>query len=260
MLHWIANQPYWLSLPIGILMSVATGLLIAELIHRVRSSAWQLGFKSLQPALLSPMMVAFSIFAVIIINTCWQNHREAERMARVESNAMKRLLFHLPPESQGRELLRRYIGSVLEHEWPAMAERHGHHPTSKALVELRNWVFAPDRPHRNTATEHFLIESMRHLSEAREYRLMLTRQTIPEILFAGLILCALLVLTGVAMVHAHNRHAGWLIGSLYGAAIGIFLMTITELYHPYSGSVVVSPAHIEDVWHRFDDPWLEARQ
>jgi hypothetical protein len=254
MLHVIAGLPYWIALPIGILVAVCVGVLVAESVCRVRSAAWRDAFRAIQATLVGPLMVAFAIFAVIIINTSWDNHQSAERAAHAEGAALHQLWSHMPEVGIGHELLTRYIRSVVMQEWPSMVTRNDHPATTRALLDLRTWVLSPDIPYATPLSERFLHETLSGLTEARQQRLSITRQAIPEILWAALFICAVIVLIGVAMAHAHSRRTARVMVSLYGAMIGVMMVSICDIYHPYSGSLIVKPADIEAVLDRIEVP------
>ncbi|NCA70793.1 MAG: DUF4239 domain-containing protein [Sphingobacteriia bacterium] len=253
MLHFIADLPFWTALPIGILIAGGMGVLIAESLCRVRSPAWQTAFRTIQATLVSPLMVAYAIFAVIIINTSWHNHQSAVRAAHAEDFAIRHLHSHMPAAGIGPALLARYVQSVIEQEWTSMHVSHEHPATTQALLDLRAWILAPDIPYANSLSERFFHETFHEVVEARQQRLSISRQEIPEILWAALGICSVVVLSGVAMAHAHNRRTAWMMVSLYGTIIGVMVVSILEIYHPYSGSVVVTPESLELLLDRIEE-------
>lgn len=251
MFNLLADQNPVLVMSLGSFCFVAGAVLIFLLVERVSSEAWLLGFKSLVPPLCASLMVAYAIFAVIVANTTWKNQEEAHRTARSESYALKRLLFHMPQEGQGRELLRAYMESAIHEEWPRMSEGRGHPNTTQALVRLQSWSLAPDVPYANANTDKFFQDAVRDLGAAREHRLTLTRQAVPNLLWAALLVSCLVVLVVVAMAHRHNRIAGLIIAALYGTVMGTILLTTVLLDRPYAGSVCVPADHIQEVLNRF---------
>lgn len=255
MFHSFQYLPAALAMFIGTVVFTALSVLIALWLSSVRSQAWKDAFRAMHPPLCASLMVAFAIFAVIVANTGWHGQEDALRAARSEAHALKRLLYHLDPESKGRVVLKNYMESVIQDEWPRMEEgRRGHPKTTAALIAVQDWVLEPTVPYASRAHEKFFTDAMEDLSKARDQRLTLTREVIPEIIWMAVLISALIVIVAVIMAHAHARRAAVMMALLYGAVIGSILSALLLLDHPYAGSVSVTTHHVEDVLSRFNNP------
>lgn len=252
MLLRLQYLPAGLAMILCTVVFVAFSVLLALFFSSIRSPAWKDAFRSLHPPLCGSLMVAFSIFAVIVANTSWKDQEEAHRTARSEAFALKRLLYHMPDNSQGLDLLRDYITSAINEEWPRMAEgRRGHPGTTAALVALREWGLAPDVPYINDNQRQFFQDALHDLGMTRDKRLTLTRATIPIIIWLALLGSASIVILSVVMAHAHSRRGAIIISTLYGSIMGAILSALLMLDHPFAGSVAVTAHHLEDVLSRF---------
>lgn len=255
MIHSFQYLPAGLAMTLGTLAFIGFFLVVAFVLTGLRSPVWKEAFRSLHPPLCAGLMVAFAIFAVIVANTGWHDQEEAHRTARSEAYALKRLLYNMPAEGQGRELIKHYMESVIHDEWPRMEEgRRGHTNTTIAILALSKWVMSPDVPYANESQRQFFQAAMSDLGSSRDKRLTLTRATIPKIIWVALLSSAIVVMLGVIMAHAHARRSAFIMCLLYGSIIGAILSALLLLDHPYAGSVSVTTHHVQDVLDRFENP------
>lgn len=243
--------PSSLVIASGVLVFSLFSVLLAYAFSNVQNPAWTTAFRNLHPPLCASLMVAFSIFAVIVANTEWQNQESSHSAARSEAHALKRMLYHMPADGQGRPLLKQYIESAMHDEWPRMAEhRRGHPNTTIALIALVDWGMASDTPYDSTEHRLFFQEALSDLSRSRDQRLTLARATIPAVLWLSLLISAAAVMIAVVITHAHARRTAIIISILYGSVMGAILASLLMLDHPFAGSVSVDTRHLENVHAR----------
>lgn len=248
-LRFLLQFPPWLAMVVGSTLFIFGSCVLAVLVGMVRTSRWQTAFKCMWPPLCASLMVAYAIFAVIMANISWRNHEDAMRATYHEAYVLERIVSHLPAaDSDGKALLKRYMVSVIDQEWPNMRSGESDHPdTDKALADLLIWSMSDQVPYTSAAHAKFIQDMVREASTVRERRLTLSHDSIPDVLWIAVLASAIAVLLTVAMTHAHNLHASLLMSGLYGAVMGTVLTTMILLDHPYTGSLSVTPFHIQNV-------------
>ena len=128
------------------------------------------------------VLIAFAIFVV------WTGFKEAGENLEHEANEIgdfSRLSTVMPePLRQNiRSALLEYLNSVMEDEFPAMADGRESQRTWKAVQKLWN-VYATGQPN-NPQMQAYYAESLRHLNELsnRRLRLFTNRGTVPVTLW-----------------------------------------------------------------------------
>jgi hypothetical protein len=191
---------------------------------------------------LYAVLIAFAIFVV------WTGFKEAGENLEQEANEigdLSRLSTVMPdPLRQNiRTALLEYLNSVMEDEFPAMAEGRESQRTWDAVQKLWN-VYGTGQPN-NPQMQAYYTESLRHLNElsnARRIRLFTNRGTVPLSLWC--LLCSGGIVL-VAFTYLFGHESVWSQAGMTAALAGILafsLFLILSLDSPYSGVARVSPA------------------
>lgn len=199
--------------------------------------------------------LAFSLFLT------WQQFGMAQETTLSEASRVEeiyRLVEPLPePErEQVQDFTESYARVVVEEEWPLLGQGSESRPSPQAETlanELRRSIqgLEPD-----TAGEQVLtaegVELVAELQEIRLTRLLESRQGIPSILWAVLVIGGAIT---VAFTFFFGIENPWLHGLSVAAltvVIVLVLYTIYRIEYPYTGDVRVQPEAFELVLQRIE--------
>jgi hypothetical protein len=194
---------------------------------------------------LYAVLIAFAIFVV------WTQSQDAGSNLEREVNAagdISRMSAGLPePErSNVRQALVNYIHSVLDDEFPAMADGR-ESPRTWAAIEKLMVAFTA-APITDTKSQTYSAESLRHLNDLSNYRrirLFTSRGTMPQLLWyllflGGIVLIAFTYFFGHESVAWQSAMTAALAGTL---AFSLYL--IMAFNGPFDGSTRVNPTPYE---------------
>jgi len=187
------------------------------------------------------VLVAFAIFVV------WSGFKDADSNLQHEATEvadLSRLSVHMPDPVRRAvsNALMEYLNSVVQDEFPAMAEVRDSQRTWDAVQKLWEAYSAGNLDTAQNQT--YLAESLRHLtmlSDLRRTRLFTNRGTVPISLWYLLILGGILL---VAFTYFFGHESALSQACMTAALAGILsfsLFLIASLDTPYSGVASVTP-------------------
>jgi hypothetical protein len=196
-------------------------------------------------------------FSAIIV---WEQFRHTQHVVEREANALADLyrdaqVFPADVRKQVESQLSAYARLVVEKEWPAMAEGQ----VSREAWETYNQLwrtyhgFKPQDDHQRI----WYAESVRRLNELGDHRrdrLVNAHSAVPGIIWA-ILLGAGAITIGFSFLFGTSN--GWAHGLMIAGlamTIGVVLLSIVALEHPFGGITRVEPEAFEqflkilDVW------------
>ena len=195
-------------------------------------------------------------FTAIIV---WEQFRRAQEGAELEANALADLfrdaqVFPAEARDQMEARLRDYARLVVEEEWPAMAAGQSSPETWRAynLLWRSYHEFFPQDDHQRTWYAES-VQRMNLLADHRRSRLLSVRSGVPAVMW-GVLLGAGAVTIGFSFLFGtrNSRAQGLMTGAL-AVTIGIVLLSILALEHPFKGITRVSPEAFEQVQGIFEE-------
>ena len=189
---------------------------------------------------LYAVLLAFAVFVV------WVDFKEAQSNFELEANQLADLyrMAQAFPEKFSvpiQETLRGYLTSVVEDEFPAMAEGRESPRTFQAMQKVWN-VYLADGP-TDSKTQVFYDRSIGRLNELGDYRrlrILKSRGTVPTILWCVLGTGAVL-LVGFTYFFGLNLRSQALMTATLAGFLAFSLYLIYSLNLPFAGFSRVSP-------------------
>jgi len=189
---------------------------------------------------LYAVLLAFAVFVV------WVDFKEAQSNFELEANQLADLyrMAQAFPEKFSvpiQETLRGYLTSVVEDEFPAMAEGRESPRTFQAMQKLWN-VYLADGP-TDSKTQVFYDKSIGRLNELGNYRrlrILKSQGTVPTILWSVLGTGAVLFVGFTYFFGLNLRSQALMTATLSGfLAFSLYLIYCLNL--PFAGFAHVSP-------------------
>ena len=206
--------------------------------------------------------IAYAVLMGLVVVASWEQFEAVRGTVEDEADELAEVFWlgHRLPEPDGRrlqELARSYARVVVEEEWPLM-ESGESSPRAWALIdEIRLTVQNMDP---DTEAEQVLydqsLDRVHDLGDARRDRLVEAREGIPYILWAVLVVGAIVTVGFTYLFGLDSNTTHTLMVAALALVIGLVLFTIGSLEYPFSGSARLGPEAFELVLERFESSRL----
>lgn len=259
----------WLNGIFVVLFSVICALLVLVFVRRIPAARHLsktndiVGYYSAVLGTIYAVILAFMFFAV------WNRFEIATDLVDQEANAaldIYRLAPGLPAplDKELQEKVQTYVNTVVEREWPAIAQGESLVRLGTNADDLFDFI-THQRPTTEREQEVFDTISSRfiELSKYRRDRFLRAEATLSPLLWAmlivgGLILVLFMCLFGVDSFRLHALKT-----TLLTAMIALILYVIAELSQPFQGSVQIQPTGFrvaQGQFERLTRKWALASQ
>jgi hypothetical protein len=246
----------WLSLPVtGIVVALAVGYglttaLIAWLTFRSPLSARIQQFSGIVAPYFNALALLFALLTGFLAGDVMERHGRAVRAVQTEGSALADLdALTRAATSDGasiRAALHNYLESVLDDEWPQMANEEPSAKTEAALAALLRIVADPQIATAAGPVVHsaFVTLALR-ATAARSDRLALSSQQSDDLRWLTVLLLCLITQIGIGMVHLERPRAHIAAVSLFSLAAVVALGLIAMQESPFDGAIRVSSAPLQ---------------
>jgi len=196
---------------------------------------------------LSILGTTYAVIIGFMLYTVWTNFGLADVNANAEANSLLNV-YHLAdglPDPQRDELkktARLYADTVVQQDWPAMAQAIGA-PLKSREAATSMWQILMSvktaSPNQVLAEDHALYE-LSGLSSYRKMRQTESSSTLPTVLWFVLIIGGILTIVSSCMFGATNLWLHGLQVFAFSLLIALVLAAIADIDRPFQGSVHVS--------------------
>jgi hypothetical protein len=198
--------------------------------------------------------VIYAVLLAFVVIVVWEQFRGADQIAEDEAMHLGniRQLSKVFPDSVSKTIsseVHDYAQSVVDREWPAMAERRSD-PQTYAIVKKMWATFYAFRP--APAEQEYYNEALQELTsfnDARRLRILGMNGTIPPIMWTMLLGGGFICIAFTYLFATPRPLTQYLITGLLAAMIIVTLFLIAEMDHPYEGGMSLQPDGFEFVLH-----------
>jgi hypothetical protein len=205
----------------------------------------------------STMAIAGVVYAVLlafIAVAVWQGYGQADTLVQTEANLVSNLYRDTvglpdPPARDLRHTLFVYAETVVQEEWPALAAGLDDDAAGWQLLDTFHVALVQIQP-QDTGTEAIRAEMLRSLDElydARRGRFHSASVELPPVLWWNLLAGAALLLAFSYLFGPPNLAMHAAMVGLLGATIGLVLILILLLTHPFEGDNHISAAAFNEL-------------
>jgi uncharacterized membrane protein YjfL (UPF0719 family) len=246
---WLRHLPTEQAVPLAMVAAAAlsaAGLLVFHRLvpHRLRSRQNDVAGSTMAIA-----GVVYAVLLAFIAVAVWQGYELADSLVQTEANLVDNLYRGTVglPNSQAQDLrhtLFVYAETVVQDEWPALAVGSDEGTAGWQLLD-RVHLALVQMPPQEIATESIRTDMLRLLNglyDARRGRSNAASVTLPPVLWWNLLAGAALLLVFAYLFGPPSLGMHAAMVSLLGATIGLVLVLIVELTHPFEGDNHISPA------------------
>ena len=246
--EWLHNLPvWWMALVVFAITYLATGGIFATIMALAKGERVR-AFKSVSPALLSPMGTIFGLLVVFSVVQVWSDMDRANVAVNREASAIRMVALLAPsfpgePETQILDLLRHHIDEAVFAEWATMAKQSASLKVAPpALAEaLRLAVSLAPNGERQIAAQREIVTELENAMDARRQRIILSRSSVNWVKWICLFAQAGCTLTAIAIVHSDNRAGAAIAMGIFATGVAVSVLLIASHDRPFSGEISVKP-------------------
>lgn len=187
-------------------------------------------------------------FTAIIV---WEQFRRAQEGVELEANSLVDLYRDaqvFPPDvrHQLETRLREYARLVIEDEWPAMARGRTSSETWKAYNQVWQiyYDYEPEGVHQQTWYSES-VQRLNLLGDERRTRVLSIQAGVPMVMWGVLLGAGAVTIAFSFLFGSRNARAQGLMTAALSVTIGIVLLSIVALDHPFRGITRISPEAFE---------------
>jgi len=249
LIEWLCGLPTRLAVAAAMLASAILASAGLVMVHRLIPHRMRSGHNDVAGFTIGIAGVVYAVLLAFIAVAVWQGYGQADAVVQTEANLVDNLYRDTaglpdPQASNVRHTLYVYAETVVQDEWPAMAAGLEEDAAGWQLldsVHLELVQLHPQDLGTATVQAHMLL-ALTDLYNARRGRFHSAVVELPQVLWWNLLAGAALLLVFSCLFGAPNfiMHAATV--SLLGMSIGLVLVLILLLTHPFEGDNHISAA------------------
>jgi len=195
----------------------------------------------------------YGIVLAFVLVSSWERFEQARERVEVEADALADLYRHsaalpAPTDVALRESVLSYARSVIDEEWPAMAEGTVSVNTGALFTALWGTILAtPGGDGKQLVIYQNTLGKMDDFSDARRDRLLYSRVGLPWVVWTFLIVSGIVTIAFSYFFGLRQVASQMLMTAALSGTIGAALVLIAEMQTPFSGSVRVAPFGFEQL-------------
>ena len=153
--------------------------------------------------------------------------------------------FPQPERDQARQAIVSYTRSVVEDDWPALADGQGSPKTDQALDRMYD-VWAPMEPGPQWSDQYSAsVDELNTVLTLRNERIDDSGAALAPIYWVMLFVGAFLTVLHLVLLRAENRTMHLLAVGVTAAMLGMVLFLLIELNEPFRGQISLSPTRFD---------------
>lgn len=244
---WIYGLPTWLFMSVCVVgaCALASALLAVTRLRLTRNE--QITHNDVAGPVLTIIGTVLAVMMSFMVVGVWQEYDGAAATAQNEASALSDL-YHLaatfpqPVRRQTQDAVNRYIGLVINREWPEMQSGGEDARADRAAYEIGG-ILADWRP-ATAGQQEIKAQAMSYTStlwDARRNRILANRQGIPIVLWATMLFTGLVTIVFTFYFRVENVRAQHVMVIAVTAVITVIFTLIAELDYPFRGSIAIAP-------------------
>src|ERR1700686_2112899 len=190
----------------------------------------------------------YGLLLAFVIVAAWERFDRADEKVQAESVALTSLYrlpkgFPRPLQHNLQRAIRDYTDHAVNVEWPSMATGLHDKKNDNPIGSLGLWALVASY-NPSDGRQSLLVDKsydqLQLLSEARSLRYMSGSQEFPSVVWL-VIYAGLFITVGFSYFFGLETFPSQaLMSGIFASLLGLTILAILELAHPYQGSVVVS--------------------
>ena len=235
---------------------IAVSIALLSLLQRIWKPSARMGHNDVIGTNVAVIGTTYAVLIAFMLSNVWTNFRSVESNAEQESNCLVNLYriaktLPDPQRSRIRELARGYASDAISVEWQEVGKGQ---PMSRGITQPFWDALSEIRP--GDAAEQVGLEQafneLRDMTEHRRIRELQSRSQLPPLLWAVLVVGALVTVISSCLFGVENFKLHLVQVSFLSFFLAIVLVAIGDLDSPFRGPVHVTPNGFVYAMQTFD--------
>lgn len=203
----------------------------------------------------------YGLLLAFVIVAAWERFDRAEAEVQNEGVALIALYrmskgFDQPVATQLQKEIRTYTHHIVDRDWPDLAN-YRFAGVQDSMGPLVLWQIVANYKPGNDPRQQMLVDKsldqLAELSNAYSLRYMYSRENLPSVVWV-VIYSGLLITVGFSYFFGlETFRSQALMCAIFASLLGLTIVAILELAHPYQGAVTVSDQPFTYALMRMDD-------
>lgn len=199
-------------------------------------------------AVVAVIGTTYAVILAFMLSGVWNMFQQAQTTEEQEANALVNVWrltnqLQVPGAEQARADCLKYADIAVQKEWPAMLNSKPL-PLENTAIINQLWKFAGEvqaNSGNDSIAAYQMMEELRLLTEYRRIRIMQSREELPAILWAVLIIGGIITVAAACFFGVPSFHFHVLQVAVLSFLISLVLVAIADIDRPYQGAVTVRP-------------------
>jgi len=249
---------------IFIIVSCILGaLLVLTLLRRYWKPSSRLAHNDVVGPNVSVIGTTYAVLIAFMLSGVWNNLQGARLNAEQEANSLVnifRFAYHLPSDSRAQiqQLARAYCQAMISEEWPMMTHEQQSPTAHRITQQLWHALSSvqPGNASEQTVMDHALSE-LTEMTEHRRIRLLQSRQHLPAILWAVLVVGGLVTVSSTCLFGVENFKLHVVQVFEISFLLSLMLVAIASINRPFQGDIHVGPGAFRYALETMNEPPVE---
>jgi Protein of unknown function (DUF4239) len=249
--------PSWLLFILIVGGSVALAWIGTVQLHRRTTAPKDEKHNEVAGFIFATVGVLYAVLLAFTVIIVWEQYLSAESAVSQEAAALITVArdassFPEPARGQVYDQLRAYAHFVINEEWRTMNESTLEHEESTGALSAINTIWSTYRSLPPSQVDSHTTESLDNLSSQRAVRLQSNVAALPDVLWFGLVIGAVVTIFFCLVLHMENVQLHATMTALLTGLIATSIWMIVMINHPFSADIRVSTAAFQHAIHVID--------
>ncbi len=174
------------------------------------------------------------------------HHQSADEASTLVLMYRSAQAFPQPEKAQAQQAVVGYIHSVMDDEWPALADGVGSPKTSRAVDHLFD-VYGPMAPDARWSDQYgSSVDDLGDVVKLRNQRIDFAKDSLPPIYWFLLFAGGFVTLLYLALAYVEKKAMHALAVGLMAVMLGLVIFLLLEVNHPFRGEIAVSKDNFQN--------------
>lgn len=228
----------FVALSIG--LAVAVRPLVQKRFGEEHNAVFDTGF--------SAVGTMYAIVAGLLVFGVYSTFDDASKASADEASNLTLMYYNAeafpqPERGQAQQAITDYTRSVIEDDWPALADGKGSPKTEQALDRMYK-LWAPMEPNGRWGDEYTAsVDELNSVLMLRNQRIDDSGSALNPIYWAMLFVGAFLTILHLVLLRMENRAMHLIAVGVTAAMLGMVLFLLIEVNQPFRGEIALSPSN-----------------
>ena len=237
---------FWELFVLVVVVFAVLGALGVVLTHRRLTRRVHEGHNDSVVPIYATSGVIYAVLLAFTVIAVWEQYTAAKDNVNNEAAALTTMYRETEamPRAERPELrvlIREYTEAVVGPEWKEQANGGSSAVARRAIVDVHANLAAHPPTAATAPINAAFVTQLSDMTTARNKRTLATRDTLPWILWVGLITGGLVVVALSWFLYMANAQLHALLSAMVGGLIGVLLFSTVALDRPFKGKLGIRP-------------------